>query len=155
MSIKKYFILLSLMIVFFSCPACESGRGDWKFQLPNDYLVYMSNSKNISVVGNEYHEVDGIMTTTYIESHILEFCYDDRYVAAKRRVSTENQASNEVVSAHVVYYLLDTKTGAVYGPYELEEYEAQLCLMDDITLCPWISTHTAPKGAMIGDGIVA
>ena len=155
MLFKKYAIFISLMVVMLSCISCSAGRGDWKYPLPNGYQVFMSNSRNIAIVGTEYHEVDGIMTTFYIESRILEFCYDDRYVAAKRQVSTEDQASTEAVSVYVAYYLLDTETGAVYGPYGLEEYEAQLGLMDDITLCPWISTRTAPKGAMIGDRIVA
>lgn len=132
-------VLLSLFLLMMS--SCTSGRGDWAYELPNEYQVFMCNSHQIMIIGNENHVVEGVTTNTYVENYILEFCYDNQYVGAKRIVPADilHATTEEIYNNAPMYYILDTLTGDVYGPFDEDSYLSS-CKNLNTQMCDWIST---------------
>ena len=72
-------VLIMLCTALNAC--IGAGAGDWKYVLPNDYAMVRVNSRNILIGQNYEYTID---STNGIEAHIIEFCFNDRYVCAQQ-----------------------------------------------------------------------
>ena len=139
--VKLVFMNTLLLFFVLLISGCASGRGDWSYELPNEYQVFMCNSHQIMIIGKEHHVVENVSTNTYVENYIIEFCYDNQYVGAKRIVPADilHATTEEIYNNTPTYYILDTSTGDVCGPLDENSYLMK-CNNLDIQMCDWIST---------------
>ena len=93
--------------------------------------------------------------TTVIEGYIEAFCFGKTHVGVKRipfdYLAQRHEDIDHVPTAYPdterEYYLLDTASGTVYGPYTAEELTARCEELTVTDLCDWISTDGWPDGA--------
>lgn len=142
--------ILIVMITFLGCVG--AGLSDWKLKLPNNYEMWHINSRQI-VIGYASTQDSLSWTNTEgkligIEAHIIEFCYNDRFVGAKQvKIEGENQKTIEKLP--ITFYLLDTKDQKVYGPFKTEEEFVEKYKNLSISeLSNWEKTNPAPKKAI-------
>lgn len=141
-------ILLTALLLLLPLSSCIriGGAGDWTFDLPGEYTVVRVNNLCIKVIKDR---------TTVIEGYIEAFCFGKTHVGVKRITFDFESGRHEDID-HVPtaypdtereYYLLDTASGTVYGPYTAEEFTARCEELTVTDLCDWISTDGWPDGA--------
>ena len=146
---KKSFIVFLLMLtLLLSLSSCIriGGAGDWTFDLPGGYSVMRANNLCIEVIQDR---------TTVIEGYIEAFCFGKTHVGVKRipfdYLAQRHEDIEHVPTAYPdterEYYLLDTASGSLYGPYTSEEFTARCEELTVTDLCDWISTDGWPDGA--------
>jgi len=104
--IRHSLIFTTIFFVVYILSGC-AGAGDWEVKLPNNYEIWHINSKEIKVV--DVHDNNAEI----IPSFVKEFTYDSRYVYTCNIDSIDN---NNIFSEK--FYILDTETKEVYGPYQ-------------------------------------
>ncbi len=86
--------------------------------------------------------------------YITEFCSNDSYIGIKRLVIDEVSYSdvdvNEMDKSNAAYYIVDTRDGAVMGPYTAEQYAMHLEQLHVGEMSDWIQTVPTPDGAVFG-----
>lgn len=116
------------------------GLSDWSYSLPNEYEIVRVNSVDIVLCSEE----DG----TVLDGHVKAFCYNDVYVGIQH-LTVEDRSTFDVDKydeSAVQYYLVDTASKALYGPYTAAEYTAKAEELQVGTLCQWIGTTPKPSG---------
>lgn len=144
-------VKVSVIILFLSLsamlPACSEGRGDWKYDLPNNYRVVQSDADTVVICGPSHvAEQNGteVVTTFYVGSYVSAFCFSERYVGAQRLFYHPGFSDRALNLPW--FYLLDTISGAVYGPFEsVEEFNVKCEEMQISDLCDWIATEENPN----------
>lgn len=143
---NRWMQLILCIVIIFLLTSC--GLGDWDYELPNGYSIWRINSQSIKLVKleNEYS------AHTVVDRYVLEFCYNESYIGIKRLMIDENIPYEDVDieamdHSNPSYYLIDTQKDIVMGPYTEEEYETQMIAQEVETMCDWIKTVPAPKGA--------
>ena len=140
------FLLVFLLLLPLSSCIRIGGAGDWTFDLPGEYTVMRFNNLCIKVIQ------DG---STVVGEYIEAFCFGETYVGVKRIPFDFESGRHEDID-HVPtaypdtereYYLLDTASGTVYGPYTAEEFTARCEELTVTDLCDWSSTDGLPDGA--------
>lgn len=136
-------LLLMLTSILTSC----AGLSDWGYDnLPGEYAIWRINSQDIQLV-----KVDGSSGAPIIDRYVIAFCYDDRYIGIQR-VPLERQYSgvldiDAIDKSNPEFYLIDTETDAVYGPWKYTEYSKGIINFEITGMCEWILTSSKPKGA--------
>lgn len=154
-SMKKLILILLSVCIMVSFSGCVS---DWLYELPNDYAI--SNNAYVTVdfvkitskqSGSRLDEFLGFYScslNTVIESYINEFCYNEQYVAVKQfdpeKLDFENFELNDF--SDPLYYLVDTVSTNIYGPYKSqEEFDFACKELNVVGLGEWISTRSNPN----------
>ena len=89
---------------------------------------------------------------TSVSSYVTEYCFNNRYIGAKRVPFTSETSIRELLekAEKVDYYVIDTVknnyNGKLYGPYSKEKYEAQLTVLEVDSMGEWINTLLRPDG---------
>ena len=141
-------ILLTALLLLLSLSSCIriGGAGDWTFDLPGGYTVMRFNNLCIKVIKDR---------ATVVGEYIEAFCFGETYVGVKRIPFDFESGRHEDID-HVPtaypdtereYYLLDTASGSLYGPYTAEEFTDRCEELTVTDLCDWISTDGWPDGA--------
>jgi hypothetical protein len=140
------FLLVFLLLLPLSSCIRIGGAGDWTFDLPGGYTVVRVNNLCIKVIKDR---------ATVVGEYIEAFCFGETYVGVKRIPFDFESGRHEDID-HVPtaypdtereYYLLDTASGTLYGPYTAEEFTARCEELTVTDLCDWISTDGWPDGA--------
>lgn len=141
-------ILLTALLFLLSLSSCIriGGAGDWTYDLPGGYSVVRVNSLCIELIKDR---------TIVIEGYIEAFCFGKTHVGVKRipfdYLAQRHEDIDHVPTAYPdterEYYLLDTASGSLYGPYTAEEFTARCEELTVTDLCDWISTDGWPDGA--------
>ena len=121
----------------FSC----AGLSDWEYELPQGYCIIRVNSCDIHIGSNNGVKVDRF---------IVSFCYNDRYVCAKRVEVSENDSYDDIMSMvpdDAFYCIVDTITNKVYDRLNTKQFEELCTELEVYNLCDWIDTTTKPDGA--------
>lgn len=136
-------LLLILPLMLAGCP----GLSDWAYdKLPGKYAIWRINSQDIQLVKEDASSGEPI-----VGRYIIAFCYDDRYIGVQR-VPLE-QEYDEVVDIETIdtsnpeFYLVDTETDSIYGPWTYTEYSNGIINFGVTGMCEWIYTSLTPKGA--------
>lgn len=139
-----------MLLIILCANASACGLTDWGYALPNDYAVLSANSYSITIGGPE--RPAGNSWPIVIENYVTAFCFNERYVGAKQVPIDREKVDLEdfdkaVKTGETVYYIVDTETQQVYGPWATEEEYLQKCTDLQITgLCDWISTKRINVG---------
>ena len=138
-------VLIMLCTALSAC--IGAGAGDWTYVLPNGYVMVRINSRNI-LIGQSYEYT--LDSKNGIEAHIIEFCFNDRYVCAQQ-VDVTKDLNKPVNKDDPRYLILDTLNQEVIGPFtDIDAYNRELIRLEVTDLCDWIATSPAPKGAIFG-----
>lgn len=143
---KKYILLITIIIVFALLLCSCGGLQDWEYDLlPNNYEIWRINSEDIALVKN-----DGSICV--INRYILEFCYNDSYIGIKKIMVDESVPYHEVYieemdATNPSYFLVYTVNDTVMGPYTSEEYAIKIKELEIESMCDWLKTVPKPQGA--------
>ncbi len=135
--------LVLLITVLTGCPAVE----DWSYnELPNDYTIMRVNSTDVQFGKTENQQYE-----KKLERYVIAFSYGERYIGIQR-IPIEAPYSEvikveELDESKVEYYLIDSETDVIYGPWTLDEYNEGLDRFGVLDMCEWISTYSRPDGA--------
>ena len=140
------FALYFVIIMFLT----RCGNGDYEYKLPNGFRICRINSETITLNAEkciyEYTSDEGSkgLSSIAVESYINEFCYNEQYVAVKqfdpKNINFEDIDSNDF--SYPLYYLVDTITTDVFGPYKTQKDFDAVCNEIKVgALSKWISTH--------------
>jgi len=146
--VKVKTITIALVLLCTALSACVGGgTGDWKYVLPNGYVMVRVNSRKI-LIGQSYeYTVD---SKNGIEAHIIEFCFNDRYVCVQQ-VDVTKDLDKPVNKDNPRYLILDTLNQEVIGSFtDIDAYNRELIRLEVTDLCDWTATSPAPKGAIFG-----
>lgn len=137
--------VLSLLVLLAGCFGL-GGSGDWDYPLPNDYVISRMNAVDIQLVK---------MRTEYsghsiIPRFITEFAYNDRYVGLERlplddgfrSVEELNRLLKTRTAEDCEYYLVDTETDTVLGPFDAAGFAAACEESGAGDLGEWIETSS-------------
>ncbi len=130
--------LLCLALAFLLAGCIGPGASDWRYELPNDYEIWRINSRSIRCI-----RAEGNQGSHVLDGYVSAFCYDERNVGLQC-VSVSEDLQEEIDTSAPDYYLLDTQTGELSGPWSLAEWEGNAAGLAE--LCPWKATNPAPKG---------
>lgn len=149
---KKSIIILLLVCITTSFSGC--GVGDYEYIMSNGFRIVRVNSERIVLCAEkciyEFTAENGEegLTSCAVESYINEFSYNEQYIAVKQfnpeKLDFENFNSNDF--SNPSYYLVDTVSTNVYGPYKSqEEFDFACKELNVVGLCEWISTRSNPN----------
>lgn len=144
---KKFLFIFCLSIIVLlltSCPALS----DWLYELPNDYAISSNAYTTIDLAKIKSRYGDSCTLDIVVETYIDEFAYSERYIAVKQfdpeKLDFENFNSNDFSAP--LYYIVDTVSTNVYGPYETKEMFETACAELDVgNLGNWICTRNNPN----------
>lgn len=141
----KMLLIIAIFIFFLS--AC--GLSDWSYnKIPNGYEVWHFSSGDIKLVYE-----DGKIV---IEKFVLAFCYNDKYIGVQQiplkendeHISSWEEIQKEYDLSDPEYYIIDSETDSIYGPYTQSEYIKQIEILNICELCEWIKTQPPPEDAV-------
>lgn len=112
------------------------------------------NSIDIALIASDYSLMNekGYLTNTIVERYITCFCYNKSYIAVRKidvseHISFEDLMNMDFDSA--LFYLINTETHELYGPYNtLEDFENACLKFEVFDMCDWIDTYPDPQGAI-------
>lgn len=125
--------LVSIILCF--CLLCLggcTGSSDLYYSLPNGYAVTRINGSQIVIIYNndwrseQGQEWDGrIVLTNYF---VKGFCYNESYIGLfGTRTEASSATSQEITSGAIQYYLIDSRTREILGPYATQEDFNKAC----------------------------
>ena len=134
---RKFIGLLLLLVIVTGCTKDQN----WMYSLPNEYAIDRSNVETIQLVKEENGEKE-VVVSQYITGFAL---LNDRYVYLQ---TARNYTNDEDTSTVIVlYYLVDSETDAVTGPFTLDNRDVILENIG-VTVAPTlIQTGSIPDGA--------
>lgn len=149
---RKSIIILLLVCITVSFNAC--GVGDYEYIMSNGFRIVRVNSERIVLSAEksiyEFTTKNGTkgLTSCAVENYINEFCYNDQYIAVKQfdpeKLDFENFELNDF--SNPAYYLVDTVSTNIYGPYKSQEDFDFACKeLNVVGLGEWILTRSNPK----------
>lgn len=116
---------------------------NWMYSLPNEYAIDRSNVETIQLVKEENGEKE-VVVSQYITGFAL---LHDRYVYLQ---TARNYTNDEDTSTVIVlYYLVDSETDAVTGPFTLDNRDVILENIGVTEAPTLIQTGSIPDGATI------
>lgn len=129
----------SIAAAFFLFSGCAGpGVQDWTLSLTDGYEMWRINSQEI-VLGRKENE----SLTPIVEADVIAYFMSGSYIGVQQ---TPTGAES---GAGTNYYLLNTKLGSLYGPFDEAAFAAQ-CKTSGVKQSGWISTRPAPEGAKYG-----
>lgn len=139
-------ILLALIVSLLFC-GCSSGfrdwmlgpGRDWKIELMNDYYLFEVNSRckmivqATQIVGDYAHIIEKFYVTKYqVFDSFVYLCgitTQEEFISEKEKACTQRD-----------YYLLDTESGIVSGPFDSKEGFEDFCISAGVKIPgEWIS----------------
>ena len=145
---KIFLIILSIIIVIALLYAAFvyvlsniglGGAGDWSFdKIPGNYEIWRMNGKNVSLIKMFS---DCSWGEKVLGPFILSFCWDQRYVG----LQIDPRYDDPQEKAEIEYYIVDSSTEEVFGPFDPENYKIQ---SGSLGFHPneWVKTVPAPEG---------
>ena len=106
--------------------SCSAGRGDYYIELQAGYAIDHVNSRKIDITHKEDGEVG---RSVVIENYyITSYCLTDIYIALEGIPTAGWAASeDELESEQRNYYLIDTLSGDLSGPFESKTDFTKFC----------------------------
>lgn len=142
-------VLLCVVMLCLFLSGCTSlllsfgGSGDWDFALPNGYEIIRINGYDI-ILGREMTESS---SSYVIERYIVAFSYADSHVGICRLPIPEGtelqdikQSLENAQSSDYLYYIVQTETDSILGPYTFEAYSDECRSLDKPELLHWTYT---------------
>ena len=142
---RKALVLVEVVLLVLFLAACP-GLSDWEYALPNGYEIIRVNSQAIvfgKIVEGSFDQL--------INRYILAFCFNEQYIWLQRYPVDPNRPWEDHLYIHEVdttnpeYYLVDTVTEDIYGPYTMEEYGQKIEDLCVTNMSEWIVTETKPE----------
>lgn len=134
---RKFIGLLLLLVIVTGCTKDQN----WMYSLPNEYAIDRSNVETIQLVKEENGEME-VVVSQYITGFAL---LNDRYVYLQ---TARNYTNDEDTSTVIVlYYLVDSETDAVTGPFTLDNRDVILESIGVDSAPSLTQTGTMPEGA--------
>ena len=134
---RKFIGLLLLLVIVTGCTKDQN----WMYSLPNEYAIDRSNVETIQLVKGENGEKE-VVVSQYITGFAL---LNDRYVYLQ---TARNYTNDEDTSTVIVlYYLVDSETDAVTGPFTLDNRDVILENIGVTEAPTLIQTGSIPDGA--------
>ena len=108
-------------------------RGDWKIELINDYYLFKSNSKCKTIDRADVPE--GFYSTVIDKLYVTDYQVSDPYIYVCGIKTQELFISDEEkTTKQRWYYLVDTVSGEVSGPFDSKESFEDFCNQSEVQI---------------------
>lgn len=127
--------LVALSMLLASC------RGDWYYELPNDYIIDRTNAHTVSLVKKNLNSQS--YSFVLEKYYVFAVCVADQYILTSG-IQTEGRSAtdDELMQEDRVYYAVNHETGEILGPFDCEDHlKAQLLDVLDMSEIKWIYTE--------------
>ncbi len=136
-------ILFTLACLWLLVLSQFGGAGDWSYDgLPGRYEVIRASSYNITLAVKD--EKLSFTAHRVIDPCVTRFCWNDRYIGVEQAFQWDGKT--ELTEELLRYYVVDTESEVVKGPYTFQEHQTFL-EENHIELSTWTATMPKPKGA--------
>ena len=147
--VGKLFLSILLIGLLLLCGCSLDESDDLYYALPNGYFVSRINSKQIAISWDKNWESnpDSMCGVTAIKKYFVKgFCYNERYIGLYGTHTQLDYATDDEIKAGTIhYYLIDTKSRVVYGPFsEPSDYTKVLEENECEDICEWFETKEYP-----------
>ena len=156
---KLFLKIVSVMIAFvLTCPlltSCILYYDDYEIPIIGDFYVSRANLRDCWLI--HWEDIsNSIDRDTIIDTYVREYCNNDRYIGIKQVTLpddildlTSDEYETTLKELTPVYYLVDSQTRDVYGPYEnATEYSNKLQELEISDMSEWKYTYPRPKNAL-------
>jgi len=120
-------------------------RGDWYYELPNDYALDRGNAHSVTLVKKKpgLHAYDFVLENYYV----CAVCVADEYILTSGIPTKEEFATDaELVQTDRTYYAVNYETSEIFGPFAQEdELRTQLSDILANSEPEWIYTKDIQK----------
>lgn len=136
---------LIIIVVASAILAGCAGLGDWETPLRNDYMITRVNGHCITLT-RPMESSNYASETVIPKFFISSFCYNDRYIGllgvpTEDTFATDDELNQAWYGECTTYYLVDTVTDTVWGPFQTEsEFSTQCAASAGEAPGPWLST---------------
>lgn len=149
---RRSMIILLLVCITTSFSGC--GVGDYEYIMSNGFRIVRVNSERIVLCAEkciyEFTAENGKkgLTSCAVENYIHEYSFNEHYIAVKwfepSTIDFEHFELNDF--SFPSYYVVDTVSTNIYGPYETEAAFKTACSELNVgELSEWISTRSNPN----------
>lgn len=136
-------VLLSYLFSFLMFK--DMGRGDWYMDIVNGYRLDRINRHQITLV---LEQPDTASNSIVVDNFFVSYIgFNERYIGLIGIPTESRSASDEEIEhaqnkEYANYYLIDTQSSKVMGPFESEsEYLKQCDSCKTGTMGEWFSTY--------------
>lgn len=125
-------IISAILAITLICSGCAKGRGDWSYELTGGYWINRLSGQKIILEYRESSEASG-GTPVIRAFFVTDFCFNQQYIAVKGipMKGTELLTEQDFEREDRFYYLVETSSHSVFGPYNEEEFLVQC---DDLSV---------------------
>ena len=144
--IKAIVFIVILTLLLNGCSVGDQlvgdGRGDWTLSLRNGYAISKINSKEILLI-HKKNDSDSNGSIVIPRYFITAYQLQEMFICLKGiltqgMIATEEELENMQLS----YFLVNTATGEILGPYESEDEFRELCQLFSIKISDrWETPH--------------
>lgn len=127
-------VLIASSMLLASC------RGDWYYELPNDYAIDRSNAHTVSLVKKNLNSQS--YSFVLEKYYVFAVCVAGEYILTSG-IQTEGRSAtdDELMQEDRIYYAVNHKTGEILGPFVREDdLKAQLSDILKMSEIEWIYT---------------
>lgn len=98
-------------------------RGDWSYELPNDYDIVRINGHCIQLSKKDFFDGGDFVWSTVIENYYVKaFCVTENYILTAGVETKEQFAEDEEIEfGELRYYMVDYNTDEIKGPFSGED----------------------------------
>lgn len=128
-------VLVALSMLLTSC------RGDWYYELPNDYVIDRSSAHMISLVKKNLNSQS--YSFVLEKYYVFAVCVTDEYILTSGIQTAGRSATDEeLMQEDRVYYAVNYETDEILGPFVQEDnLKAQLSDVLEMSEIQWIYTE--------------
>ena len=127
-----------LVVLFMLLASC---RGDWYYELPNDYAIDRSNAHTVSLVKKNLNSQ--FYSFVLEKYYVFAVCVTDEYILTSG-IQTEGRSAtdDELMQEGRIYYAVNYENGEILGPFVREDdMKAQLLDVIEMSELEWIYTE--------------
>ena len=121
---KLILVILVLLLVLTGCSLhwlVGDGRGDWREELSNGYAVIKVNSYEI-VLGHQDRASSPGWSTVITNFYVTAYQQNTPYIFIEGFHTEDTSATSAELENHqAVFYLVDTETNEIVGPFESKD----------------------------------
>lgn len=129
-------MMLLIAVSLFGC----AGAGDYRTEaLPGGYEIWRNSAHDVLLV---MPDETGTAARTVIESEIIQVCMNERFICVQQKDYDPKAGAGE---GEISFYVLDSQSGTVSGPFDEEGYLSFLTENSIADLTDWTDPDDLPK----------
>ena len=133
-------LLYSCQFILINTLYTDLGNRDWQVDVYDGYIIQKLNGSEIILMKEGWSNTSSIV----ISNHIEAYCFNGYYIGV---ICAENTKTIPHMETLAQYYIIDTQSKSLLGPYNASEYDIYCSNNQIQNLNQWIYTNSRPQNA--------